>query len=159
MTWEQRSAIDSKHQPVFSCLFHRKTWQRERESHAFCCCAAWWQVLRRVCLLLGAGEVQALFPGFATNTSSWPTHLFFSLGIPHIQKGKKKNIVCGDLLGEIIVPCKLQNHHIITKWKPPLAVTVWSTWVHQSVQPAPKDRQTWSARKCLVRFDFQSSFF
>lgn len=140
MTWEQRSAIDSKHQPVFSCLFHRKTWQRERESHAFCCCAAWWRVLRRVCLLLGAGEVQALFPGFATNASSWPTHLFFSLGIPHIQKEKKKLFV-ETFKGKWLyhASCKTTT---LSPSGPPLAVTVWNTWVHQRVQPAPKDRQT-----------------
>lgn len=95
---------------------------------------------KRICLMVGLGEVQALFSGFTTITmSSWPSHLFFALSIPRIKWG---GIILwrSSRVNDCQVPCKLQKHHLVTKGKP-LAGTAWSTSFHHCFQTASEARQ------------------
>lgn len=116
---------------------------------------------KRICLMLGAGAVQAV-SCFTITMASWPTHLFFALSIPHIKwEGWGVGLILGGILGRMIAKYHVswvQTQHLVTKGKAPCRKSVKYLTPSQFPDCFWCQTDTCFARKLLVKFNFQSSF-
>lgn len=142
-----------------------KNWAKRREElYILLLCCLVVGTGKRICLMLGAGAVQAVSCFTTITMASWPTHLFFVLRIPYIKRGGwgvRGGINLWWFGGEngCQVPRKVQNQHLVTKGKAPCRNSVKYLTPSQFPDGFWRQPDTCFARKLLVRFNFQSSFF